>query len=48
VALIGVVFFGAVNHGYSHAFQVSLVALAGAQLLTAALAQLLPRLAASR
>jgi EmrB/QacA subfamily drug resistance transporter len=48
VALIGVVFFGAVTNGYSHAFQVSLVALAGAQLLLAALAQFLPRLAQAR
>ena len=48
VALIGVVFFGAVTGGYPHAFQVSLVALGGAQLLLAALAQFLPRNAKAR
>jgi EmrB/QacA subfamily drug resistance transporter len=47
VALIGLIFFAVLGRsgatGFPHAFQVSLVALGGAQLLLAALAQLLPR-----
>jgi hypothetical protein len=48
VALIGIVFYGALSpvapgHGYPRAFELSLVALAGAEVLLAALAQSLPR-----
>jgi EmrB/QacA subfamily drug resistance transporter len=43
VAVIGVVFFGAVGGGIAHAFAVSLVVLAVLTVATAALVQLLPR-----
>jgi EmrB/QacA subfamily drug resistance transporter len=43
VAVIGVVFFGAVGDGIAHAFAVSLVVLAVLTVATAALVQLLPR-----
>jgi EmrB/QacA subfamily drug resistance transporter len=44
VALIGVVFYGALGSGgYAHAFAVSLAALAGLAVATAAVVQLLPR-----
>ena len=48
IAVIGVVFFGALGHGaFAHAFASSLVALAALTAVTAALVQLLPRPAAS-
>lgn len=43
VAVVGVVFFDAVAGGVPHAFRVALIAIAGLTLLTAALAQRLPR-----
>jgi predicted MFS family arabinose efflux permease len=43
IAVIGVVFFGAVTTGVPHAFRVALFAIAGLTLLTAGLAQRLPR-----
>ncbi len=48
IAVIGVVFFGALGHGaFAHAFACSLVVLAALTAVTAALVQLLPRPAAS-
>ena len=48
IAVIGVVFFGALGHGgFAHAFAASLVVLAALTAVTAALVQLLPRPAAS-
>jgi EmrB/QacA subfamily drug resistance transporter len=44
VALIGIVFYGALGHAhYTPAFRLSVLALAGAELLLAALVQFLPR-----
>jgi hypothetical protein len=44
IAVIGVVFFGALGHGqFAHAFAFSLVVLAALATVTAALVQLLPR-----
>jgi EmrB/QacA subfamily drug resistance transporter len=43
VALIGVIFFGALPRGYAHAFELSLAALAGLLVAVAALSRLLPR-----
>ena len=46
IAVIGVVFFGALGHGaFAHAFASSLVVLAALTAVTAALVQLLPRAA---
>jgi MFS family permease len=42
VAGIGVIFFGALDHGYSHAFELSLACLAGLLVAVAALSRLLP------
>lgn len=42
VAIIGVVFFGALHGGFAHAFQLSLAALAAILLAVAALTRLLP------
>jgi hypothetical protein len=42
VAVIGVVFFGAVDGGFAHAFELSLVVLAATLLVVAALTRLLP------
>jgi predicted MFS family arabinose efflux permease len=42
VALIGVVFFGALSHGYAHAFELSLAILAGTLVVVALLTRLLP------
>jgi EmrB/QacA subfamily drug resistance transporter len=47
VALIGVIFFGALHHGYAHAFELSLAALAALLLAVAALSRLLPAPAAA-
>lgn len=48
IAVIGVVFFGALGRGaFAHAFASSLVVLAALTAVTAALVQLLPRPAAS-
>ena len=43
VAVTGVIFFGALDHGFAHAFQVSLVQLAVLGVAVAALTRLLPR-----
>jgi EmrB/QacA subfamily drug resistance transporter len=43
VAITGVIFFGAADQGYDHAFQVSVLQLAGLGVLVAALTRLLPR-----
>jgi EmrB/QacA subfamily drug resistance transporter len=43
VAVVGVIFFGALHGGYSHAFELSLVALAATLLAVAALTRLLPK-----
>ncbi|HXO08910.1 MAG TPA: MFS transporter [Solirubrobacteraceae bacterium] len=42
VAVVGVVFFGALNHGYADAFELSLAVLAGTLALVALLTRLLP------
>jgi hypothetical protein len=42
VAVIGVVFFGALNHGYARAFEVSLAVLAATLAVVALLTRLLP------
>jgi hypothetical protein len=42
VAIIGVIFFGALNSGFAHAFELSLVALAGILVIVAGLTRLLP------
>jgi EmrB/QacA subfamily drug resistance transporter len=42
VALIGVIFFGALHHGYPHAFELSLGCLVALLLAVAALSRLLP------
>ena len=42
VAVIGVIFFGAVPHGYAHALELSLAGLAGLLIVVAALSRLLP------
>lgn len=42
VALIGVIFFGALRHGYAHAFELSLACLAALLIAVAALSRLLP------
>jgi membrane protease YdiL (CAAX protease family) len=42
VAIIGVIFFGALHSGYAHAFELSLGALAAILLAVAALTRLLP------
>jgi EmrB/QacA subfamily drug resistance transporter len=47
VAVTGVVFFGALDGGFAHAFEVSLVQLAALCLAVAALTRLLPRPAAA-
>ena len=47
VAVTGVVFFGALDHGFAHAFELSLVQLAVLCLAVAALTRLLPRPAAA-
>jgi EmrB/QacA subfamily drug resistance transporter len=43
VAITGVIFFGALDGGYSHALQLSLAQLAGLLIVAAALTRLLPR-----
>ena len=43
VAVTGVIFFGALQGGYAHAFEVSLAELSGLLLTVAALSRLLPR-----
>jgi hypothetical protein len=47
VAVTGVVFFGALDGGFAHAFEVSLVQLAVLCVAVAALTRLLPRPAAA-
>lgn len=47
VAVIGVIFFGALHAGAAHALELSLAALAGILLSVAALTRLLPAPAAS-
>jgi predicted MFS family arabinose efflux permease len=42
VAVIGVLFFGALHSGFAHAFELSLIALAAILLAVAALTRLLP------
>jgi MFS family permease len=42
VAATGVIFFGALDHGYAHAFMLSLAELSGLLVVVAALTQLLP------
>jgi predicted MFS family arabinose efflux permease len=46
VAVIGVVFFGALSHGIPHAFQVSLIPLAALPLAAAVAVQFVPRVRA--
>jgi EmrB/QacA subfamily drug resistance transporter len=43
VAITGVIFYGAVKHGLSHAFEISLVELAAVSVAVAACSRLLPR-----
>lgn len=43
VAITGIIFFGALDYGYAHAFQLALAELAGLLLAVAALARCLPR-----
>jgi hypothetical protein len=43
IAVIGVVFFGAADQGLPHAFAIAVLVLAGLTVLTALLAQALPR-----
>lgn len=43
VALLGNLFYGALQHGYTHAFGLSMLVLAGLELAVAALSRLLPR-----
>jgi EmrB/QacA subfamily drug resistance transporter len=47
VAIVGVIFFGAVTHGFAHAFELSLVALAMILICAAGLTRLLPTKVAS-
>jgi EmrB/QacA subfamily drug resistance transporter len=47
VAIVGVIFFGAVPHGFAHAFELSLVALAMILICAAGLTRLLPTKVAS-
>jgi EmrB/QacA subfamily drug resistance transporter len=47
VAVVGVIFFGAVPHGFAHAFELSLVALAAILICAAGLTRLLPTEVAS-
>jgi len=47
VAMTGVVFFGALDHGFAHAFELSLAQLAALCVAVAALTRLLPRPAAA-
>jgi EmrB/QacA subfamily drug resistance transporter len=42
VAVTGIIFFGAVRHGYAHAFELSMAELAGLLVLVAGLSRLLP------
>jgi hypothetical protein len=42
VAVTGAIFFGALHHGYAHAFELSLIQLAGLLLAVALLSRLLP------
>jgi MFS family permease len=48
VAVIGVIFFGALRHGYAHAMELSLVDLAILLLAVAALTRILPSSRTSR
>jgi EmrB/QacA subfamily drug resistance transporter len=43
VAITGVIFFGSIKHGYSHAFEISLAELTAVSLVVAACSRLLPR-----
>jgi hypothetical protein len=47
VGTTGVIFFGALHHGYTHAFELSLAALAALLLAVAGLSRLLPAPAAA-
>jgi predicted MFS family arabinose efflux permease len=47
VAVTGVIFFGAVRHGYAHAFGLSVIELGLMLLAVAGLSRLLPRPAAA-
>jgi hypothetical protein len=42
VAATGIIFFGAVRHGYAHAFELSVAELAGLLVVVAGLSRLLP------